>query len=167
MRSMTKTIILGIAVAAVLVASLMAFMPEAISDPKVTEERDNTTVTGLTTPATTATSVGAIVLLDNGGIGGTSDVEVTWTKPFSDSECALVAVGGTIIGPSPGLDPTGVHSIIGNDNVFVTVVGYASVAHNDVVNAEAILLVDKTVGTGNGCSLGKDFVTISTVGSSK
>ena len=41
--------------------------------------------------------------------------------------------------------------------------GY-KVAHNDVVGTNAILLVDIVVD-GGGCSLGSDFITISTVGS--
>jgi len=156
---MTKTIILGIAVAAVLVTGLIAFIPEAISDPKVSKERDNTTVTGLTTPATTATVVGAIVLLDNAGFGGTSDVEVTWTGPFTDPDCRLVTLGGSP-SASPGPGPIGV--ILGNDGAFAG----TTVAHNDVSSTDAILLVDKDA-TSDGCSLGSDFITISTVGSKK
>jgi len=160
---MTKKIILGIAAAAVLVASLMAFIPEAISDPKVSKERDNTTVTGLTTSTSTASLVGAIVLLDNAGIGGTSDVEVTWTAPFSDPDCKLVTVEGSP-SASPGDDPAG-NAILGNDMVFMTVLGYM-VAHNDVAGTEAILLVDID-DDSDPCALGTDFITISTVGSQK
>jgi len=161
---MTKTTILTIAVAAVLITGIIAFMPEALSDPKVSKERDNTTVTGLTTADSTATLVGAVVLLDNAGIGGTSDVEVTWTAPFSDGQCRLVTVGGTESSTSAATDANG-NEILGNDMVFMTALGY-KVAHNDVAGTQAILLVDIVVG-GGGCSLGSDFVSISTVGSTK
>jgi len=154
---MTKTIILGIAAAAVLIASLIAFIPEAISDQKVSTVRDNTTVTGLTTPATAGGIVGAIVLLDNAGIGGTSDVEVTWTGPFTDPDCRLVTLGGSpSASPGPGL----VGDILGNDGAFAG----TTVAHNDVAGTDAILLIDQGA-TGDGCTLGDDFVTLSTVGS--
>jgi len=160
---MTNTTILTIAVAAVLITSLIVFSPfqEASSGAGVTTERDNTTVTGLETPKTTSSKVGAIVLLDNFGIGGTSDVEVTWTAPFSDSDCRLVFVGGASSAPG-GPGPNGFGTIIGNDGVL-TGLG-TSVAHNDITGVDAILLVDNTVG-GGACMLGKDFVTISTVGS--
>jgi len=159
---MTKTTILGIAIAAVLITGLTAFIQEASSGAGGTTERDNTTVTGLETPKSTSSLVGAIVLLDNAGIGGTSDVEVTWTAPFSDSDCRLVTVGG-VPSASPGTDVKG-NAILGNDMVFMTALGY-KVAHNDVMGTQAILLIDNTVGGGE-CKLGKDFVTISTVGSS-
>ncbi len=72
-----------------------------------------------------------------------------------------MTIGG-IPSASPGLDLAG-FPILGNDGAFSTGLGY-NVAHNDVAGADAILLVDKDL-TGNGCKLGKDFVTISTVGS--
>ncbi len=159
---MTNTTILTIAVAAVLITGLTAFIQEASSGAGGTTERDNTTVTGLETPKSTSSLVGAIVLLDNAGIGGTSDVEVTWTAPFSDSDCRLVTVGG-VPSASPGTDAKG-NAILGNDMVFMTALGY-KVAHNDVTGTQAILLIDNTV-SGGACNLGKDFVTISTVGSS-
>jgi len=172
---MTKTIILVIAVAAVFVAGIFAFMTlnQASAGPPppllTSTERDNTTVTGLKTPKTTSTTVGAIVLLDNAGAPSTqtSEVEVTWTKPFTDSDCALVTVGG-ILSASPGPGPNLFGVILGNDGAFAG----TTVAHNDVTGAKAILLVDKTVGDDDddddddgGCSLGSDFVTVSTVGS--
>ena len=164
---MTKTILLGIPIAVVLIAGLLAFMPiqEASSaggtrgNPNV---RDNLVVTGLTTADSTASLVGAIVLLDNAGRGGTSDVEITWTAPFSDTtQCKLVTVGG-ISSLTSGTDPNG-NKILGNDLVFKDVLGY-NVAHNDVTGTQAILLVDIVVG-GGGCSLGSDYISISTVAS--
>ena len=160
---------LGITLAAafaITMGGLLAFMPTASSDPGVTTERNNTTVTGLITSKSTSSLVGAVVLLDNRGIGGTSDVEVTWTAPFSDSQCRLVTIGGTESSTSTETDANG-NEILGNDMVFMTVLGYR-VAHNDVTGTQAILLIDNVVGDDDdddGCSLGKDFITISTVGS--
>jgi len=155
---MTKTIILGIAAAAVLITGIIAFIPEAISDPKVSEERDNTTVTGLTTPS----GIGkAIVLLDNAGIGGTSDVEVTWTGPFSDGDCRLVTLGGSSTAPG-GPGPIPGTELLGNDGAFSTAI--TGVAHADVAGTNAILLVD-TIDDNTPCVLGTDFISISTVGS--
>jgi len=161
---MTKTIIWATIVLAVTImtAGILAFVPIEQAVATVSTERDNTTVTGLTTPRTTSTVVGAVVLLDNFGIGGTSDVEITWTAPFTDSECRLVFVSGTSTAPG-GTGPNGFGTIVGNDMVLTNL--GTSVAHNDITGVDAILLVDNTVGTGNGCNLGKDFVTISTVGS--
>jgi len=163
-RAIWATIVLAVIITT---AGILAFTPIQEAIATISTERDNTTVTGLSTPKTPSTGlVGAVVLLDNGGIGGTSDVEVTWTAPFTDSECRLVVVAGAgfTISASPGSDPNG-NPILGNDMVFMAGLGY-KVAHNDITGAEAILLIDITAGTGNGCNLGKDFVTISTVGSS-
>ena len=168
---MTKTVIWGTIVLAVTItAGIFAFIPiqEASSAAGGNPSqlvRDNIVVTGLSTPASTgAPIVGAIVLLDNAGIGGTSDVEVTWTKPFTDGlDCRLITVGGT---PSatPG-QAFGAFDILGDDTAFSTGAGVTSVAHNDVIGTQAILLVDFSVDVSDGCSLGTDYVSITTVAS--
>jgi len=163
-RAIWATIVLAVTITA---AGIFAFSPiqeasSAAGGNPAQLVRDNMVITGpLTTGASTGALVGAVVLIDNAGIGGTSDVEVTWTAPFSDGQCRLVTVGGT---PSatPGLDLAG-NAILGNDMVFMTALGYG-VAHNDVKGTQAILLVDTVVG-GGGCSLGNDFISISTVAS--
>jgi len=169
---MTKTVIWGTIVLAVTItAGIFAFIPiqEASSAAGGNPSqlvRDNIVVTGLTTSLTTAggPTVGAIVLIDNFGIGGTSDVEVTWTKGFpSDTDCALVHVGGTQTAASPGM--TAGFPILGNDGALSGAPGVTSVAHTDVTGTDAILLVD-TTDDGSGCSLGSDFISISTVASS-
>jgi len=168
---MTKTVIWGTIVLAVTItiAGIFAFNPiqEASSAPAGIPflVRDNIVVTGLTTPASTTGPivVGAIVLLDNAGIGGTSDVEVTWTKPFTDTaDCKLITVGGT---PSTSPGTAFGFPILGNDAAFSTGAGVTSVAHNDVTGTNAILLVDAGIDSGGGCSLGTDYVSITTVAS--
>jgi len=161
------TIVLAVTITT---AGILAFMPiEEASSAGATRGnptvRDNIVVTGLSTPASTsAPIVGAIVLLDNAGIGGTSDVEVTWTKPFTDGlDCRLITVGGT---PSatPG-QAFGAFDILGDDTAFSATAGVTSVAHNDVIGTQAILLVDFSVDVSDGCSLGTDYVSITTVAS--
>ena len=141
---MTKTTILGIAVAAVLVTGLIAFIPEAISDPKVSKERDNTTVTSITLQNTQR-----MVLVDNAGAGGTSDVEVTWR--FNPAWCQIQTFDGTTF------------TALGNDGAFG-----GNPAHGDAFAVESVVLVG--INAANACVLNPasgHFVTVSTIGSEK
>ena len=97
-----------------------------------------------------------MVIIDNAGIGGTSDVEVTWR--FDPTKCVLIAAG---------FDITGMFTTVplGNDMAFATV-GVPSVAHDDIVHLEALLL-----GTvdDQACEIKPDdgnFITASTIASS-
>jgi len=151
---MTKTIILGIVVAAAFVAGMFAFMTVnqasagAGSIGEDATERDNTTVTDIKLK-----NGQRLVLLDNAGIGGTSDVEVTWR--FDSTECGLNRVdtpAGIVLSP---FSPAGDDGALGGNP-----------AHNDEFAVKGIVLFAKP---GETCELkGKkgEFVTVSTVGSS-
>ena len=144
---MTKTVILGIAVAAVLVTGLIAFMPEAISDPKVSEERDNVNVLHMTLEYPQI-----MVIVDNAGIGGTSDVEMVWR--FDSTKCMLLVATA----PAPGLGLV----VVAPDGALG-----ADPAHADAFGVDAVVLAAKT---GKICIIDPDmgeFVTVSTVGSTK
>jgi len=117
--------------------------------------RDNTTLIG----ALTLLSGDRLVLLDNFGIGGTSDVEVTWS--LSDGDCKVVTIGGTGFS-SPGSSAIGLGSILSSDSAFSS-----SPSHMDVTGSNGIMLTaEDTVGNAD-CVLSTsngDFVTVSTVG---
>jgi len=140
---MTKTIILGISVAAVLIAGLYAFMPAASSDePNTSEERDNVIVNSITL----ADGV-RMVIVDNAGIGGTSDVEVTWR--FNPNWCAIQTFDGTTF------------TTLGNDGAFG-----GNPAHGDASHVQAVTLIG--IDPNNPCVINPalgHFVTVSTVGS--
>ena len=141
---MTNTTILGIAVAAVLVTGLIAFMPEAISDPKVSKERDNVIVNSITLQNTQR-----MVIVDNAGAGGTSDVEVTWR--FNPNWCQIQTFDGTTFTP------------LGDDGAFGV-----NPAHGDAFNVESVVLVG--IDPSNACVINPaqgHFVTVSTIGSEK
>ncbi len=112
--------------------------------------RDNTTFKG---PFTTGT---AVVLVDNAGIGGTSDVEVTWS--LSDDECRVATLNGTISSGGDG-GASGILTLLQDDGAFG---GLAN--HADVSMSEAILLLSH-FGTCN--MLADEYVTVSTVGASE
>lgn len=95
-----------------------------------------------------------MVLVDNAGIGGTSDVEVTWR--FDATKCQLARVDGTA--PSITITP------FGNDGALSGVPG--APAHNDEAGVDAIVL---TTQSGQTCTINPargEFITVSTVGSS-
>ena len=149
---MTKTVILGIAVAAVLIAGLIAFTPiqEASSQGRGSNplERDNTTVTTIT-----LASPQRLVLVDNAGIGGTSDVEVTWR--FNPTNCGLNRVD-----TPAGVITLSTFSPAGDDGALG-----GNPAHNDEKNVKGIVLFAKS---GMTCTLNPangEFVTVSTIAS--
>ena len=142
---MNKTTILGITIAAALIAGLLAFIPAPQVSSQATDatERDNTTITKIKLEKGLR-----LVLVDNAGIGGTSDVEVTWR--FDTSECMVQ----TSIDNGANFTP------LGNDGVFG-----GNPAHGDVPMVDVVLL---TTQPNKDCELdpGKgEFVTVSTVGS--
>ena len=95
-----------------------------------------------------------IVLVDNAGIGGTSDVEVTWK--LSDTECRVVTFGGTISDSGDGGDSNTAGRLLTNDGAFG-----ALASHADVSGTNAILLVSED----GACEmLADEYVTVSTVG---
>jgi len=86
-----------------------------------------------------------MVLVDNAGIGGTSDVEVTWR--FDPTECRVQKLDGAGI------------TDMASDAAF----GF-NPAHRDATGVDAVLL---TTQPGETCEIDSDdgeFVTVSTVG---
>jgi len=96
-----------------------------------------------------------LIIVDNAGIGGTSDVEVTMRSGEDDDDntCTIqILVGGAWT----TLDMTG--------DFPVTTAGEENVPkHNDASNVEAVSLFGGT----EGCELDEDggYVAVSTVGS--
>ena len=146
---MTKTILI-LAIAAAFVAGTLASttMIEATekNKPTVTEERDNLFITDV------SADIGQnVVLLDNAGIGGTSSVELTWRLPHN---CGLIRVDGT----APTLTFT---PIIDGGELG------GNPSHSDQSNIGALVL---TAVEGDPClvqSTGGNYISISTVGSTK
>ena len=115
-----------------------------IFEPQV---RDNTTVThiNLEWPQ-------KLILVDNAGIGGISDVEVTWR--FDPSKCMVQTLPS---GVDPSLEAS--WDLLPNDMVFG-----AFAAHADAFDVEAVAL--SAVSDDDECELDDDdgeFVTVSTV----
>jgi hypothetical protein len=152
---MNKIVIPTILAATVLVAGFVAYLPvqkaqtvhtflaNVIAGNIAASVRDNTTVTNITNVGATGTRM---ILLDNAGIGTTSDVEITWR--FSDDDCQVQVFDGvTFIAQA-------------NDGAFG-----GNPPHADFAGAEAVALVSIAGTAGDGCTLaGGDFVTVSTVG---
>jgi len=93
------------------------------------------------------------VIVDNAGIGETSDVEITWN--FDEDKCKVVAAG-EVAGSFGTVD-------LVDDGAF-SVVNSIPVGHNDVKLAEAVLLT--TVEGAGDCEIKSDdgqFVAVSTV----
>jgi len=149
---MNKTILI-LAIAGAFVAGTLSVGSFVLADLDTTvdhtSERDNTTVHSIKLVGTQT-----MVIIDNAGIGGTSDVEVTWK--FDPTKCVLKAAGVGLSGFTT--------AALANDGAF-TGLGIP-VAHDDATHLEALLLaaVDDgrcTVSPGKG-----EFVTASTIGSS-
>jgi len=123
-----------------------------------TPERDNTTIHSIK-----LVGAQAMVIIDNAGIGGTSDVEVTWK--FDPSKCVLLAVGnGTGIASLLSVVPLSDDGALSGPGLSLPFA--VPVAHDDIKHLEALLLA--AVGDGR-CTIspGKgEFVTASTIGSS-
>ena len=91
-----------------------------------------------------------MVLVDNAGIGQTSDVELTWR--FDPNKCQL----NVATAPAPGLSPV----VITDDGALG-----GNPAHRDWSAAEAVFL---TTQPGEDCKIkpGKgEYISVSTVGS--
>jgi len=149
LSSMSKGILLGLTITAIIVAGLFAFSPaqEASSARSTPLERDNTTVTDIS-----VLTGQKLVLVDNRGIGGLSEAEVTWI--FNPDNCLvqMLPVGKD---PSVGTD----WRPMANDGAFGTFAGHADTPFP----VEAIAL--SPVG-GNTCTLNPatgEYVTVSTV----
>jgi hypothetical protein len=148
-----RVVIPSVLAVTMLVAGIFAVLPVekavTIHETLQASERDSTGIY----PDTGTIGIppgGAIVLVDNAGVGGTSDVEVTWS--FSDSDCQVVAlVEGA----------TSVTNLV-DDNALDSVGIGTLVNHKDVANAElvaVVALLDTCAMTG---AVG-DFITVSTV----
>jgi len=103
------------------------------------------------------------VIVDNAGIGGTSDVEITWN--FDPDNCMLQSIGDP---DGDGMPPYTL-SMIPDDGAFSSgVLGFTvAVAHADVVHAEGIILTTAP-DNSNDCEIKSDegnFVAVSTVDS--
>ena len=100
------------------------------------------------------------VIVDNAGIGGTSDVEITWV--FDSEKCVLYAagdIGGPLIGVIPLVDD-GALSV---PNLPLPLA--LPVAHNDVDFAEAVVL--GVNGDAKDCKIDSkkgQYVSVSTIG---
>ena len=145
---MTKTIFLGIAMTAAFMAGLLLLMPaqQAITQLFDVTERDNTTITKIKLEKGQR-----MILVDNAGIGGTSDVEVTWR--FDTTECMI----------QTSIDNGATFQPLVNDGVFG--IAPPNPAHGDVPMVDVVLM---TTQPNKDCELdpGKgEFVTVSTVGS--
>ncbi len=152
-----------VAIAAVLIAGSLVVSPIAIADDDDDDDnennvvRDNTTIHSikLKHPQT-------MVIIDNAGIGGTSDVEVTWK--FDPTKCVLLAAGVGLSSPPIAVVP------LANDGALTVPLlplpVPVPVAHDDIDNLEALLL---TAAEGKTCKINPnkgEFVTASTIGSS-
>jgi len=95
------------------------------------------------------------VIVDNAGIGATSDVEITWN--FDVEKCVVIAAGN--VGGSFGT------VALVNDGAFSDPPVSVPVGHNDVKFAEAILL--GVVGDAKDCKIDSkkgQYVSVSTIG---
>ena len=104
------------------------------------------------------------VIIDNAGIGGTSDVEVTWVfnEDDDDGGCQVLAVGsdGSAVAAVVVLEDDGALTV-----PLLPLPGPVPVSHNDVDFAEAILL--RAAPDGGECEIESDegqFVAVSTIG---
>lgn len=93
------------------------------------------------------------VIVDNAGIGATSDVEITWN--FDVEKCEVIAAGDVGGFATVGLVDDGAFSVGAG----------VPVGHNDVKFAEAILL--GVVGDAKDCKIDSkkgQYVSVSTIG---
>lgn len=156
---MNKLVIPSILVAAVLVAGFFAFTPINKASTVHTTILASLRATTVITDASVATNQ-RLVILDNAGIAGTSDVEVTWR--FADADCRVEVFGGTISAGGDGgasavpNAPAG-SRLLQNDAAFG-----GNPPHADVTATNGVALV----GNGALCDLNhavNDFVSVTTV----
>ena len=144
---MNKLMIPAILAATLMVAGIFAFMPvqraQTVHTSIAAGERDNVIVNSIT-----LTAGQVMVIVDNAGIGGKSDVEVTWR--FDPTKCQLARVDGTP--PNITITP------FGNDNALG-----GNPAHSDQTGVDAVVL---TTQAGQTCAINPtngQFITVSTV----
>ncbi|MGH9909281.1 MAG: hypothetical protein ACRD32_01440, partial [Nitrososphaerales archaeon] len=118
--------------------------------------RDNTTIEEavLVGPGT------RMVMVDNAGIGGVSDVEIVWS--FPDVDCSVATLTGVISPGGAGGPALGGGTLLVDDGAFG-----GNPAHADVSNTDAIFMISTGAGDGT-CAFDTftttGFVTVSTVG---
>ena len=138
-------IMTGLVLGAIVAIALTPFlMPQEVSAKGgIPLMRDTVNITN----GITLGDSDAMVILDNAGIGATSDVEVVWR--FVGDDCALLI-----------LETDGSVTTLADDNAFDGV--DASLNHADSTNAEAVILFGDG---GDGCTIAQDnaFVTVSTI----
>ena len=142
---MTRKIVLGIAIAATLIAGTFAITNanNAIAgffDPTV---RDNVTVNDIKLK-----DPQIMVIVDNAGVGTVSDFEITWR--FDPTKCFLAVA--TLPAPALGLVPIVDDGALGGNP-----------AHADFLGGEAVVL---GASPGKTCKIDSkkgSFVTVSTV----
>jgi len=125
---MNKVVIPTLLIATVMIAGIFAFMP--VNEASTV----HTTIFASTRAMITITDISLatgdrIVLMDNAGFGGTADVELTWSAPFSDANCKVQTT----------VDQTGTVNVWdtqGNDAAFTD----GSIAHQDVADVQAVAL---------------------------
>ena len=147
---MTKTVIWGIIVLAVTItAGIFAFIPiqeasSAAGGNPAQLVRDNIIITAGN--GISLSGGDRIVLVDNAGSGGTSDVEVTWR--FNTADCMVQTFDGSTF------------TALNNDGAFG-----GNPGHADASGVESVVLTNIPTMT---CALSgsNHFVTVSTVGSS-
>ena len=147
---MTKTIykitILTTTIAAILLTGAIAFPLQPVSSgffEPLGVVRDNVNVLNIKLEYPQI-----MVIVDNAGLPGTSDVEMVWR--FDPSECMLLVA--TLPAPVLGLIPVVPDGALGADP-----------AHADAMGVEAVILAAKP---GETCEIDSDdgeFVTVSTV----
>ena len=150
---MNKLILPAILATTMLVAGTFALMPvqkastihSGLASGAASIVRDNLVVTDvdITVPDTQA-----MVLADNAGIGGASDVEVVWK--IADADCAVASFDGAVV-----TNLTDDAALDGID---------ATLNHRDVANAQAVLLREINAGVAACDLVAGDFITVSTVG---
>ena len=154
---MNRLVIPSILAITVLVAGIFALMPV---------EKASTVHTSIIAAAARAMtlitdiSIAAgdrVVLLDNAGIGGTSNVEVTWR--FSDADCRVVTVGGTISAGGAGAADAELGTLLQNDGALG-----GDPPHADVTGTNAIILRALAAGACDMTHALGDFVTVTVVG---
>jgi len=148
---MNKVVIPALLTAVVMIAGIFAFMP--VNEASTV----HTTIFASTRAMITITDItlaenDRIVLIDNAGIGGTADVEITWSAPFFDGNCQIQTNVDTTA-------PFDTWDAVTNDGTAFTA---GSIAHRDVQNVQAVALF----ANGGACDLDHaqgDWLTVSVV----
>lgn len=152
---MNKIILPSVFAATILIAAAFAIMPvdraSSVHTTIAAQQRPINTVTDVQ-----VTGTNKFILLDNAGIGGVADVELTWR--FSDLDCQVETSTDQTV-------PIDVFTVQTNDGAFG-----GNPPHRDVSDIEAVAIGsdNETAIDGDGiCDMDHasgDFVTVSVIG---